>query len=390
MEPGLYSTQGGKTMNKKIKKVIVVALTISILSTIQLTNCNLGITKAYADSSDVYLKSIYLSDGTIDFSKTKNSYDINVANSVDEIKVSAKPDCLTSHYDDYEVDINGYTVHEEDNFRETVSLDYGENIVKITIIKEKDDSDDETIKRVYTLYINRGSSDSSDQDDMDDDIYLDSLSVSGAQFSFSPQRTVYNVSVAPDLKETTIRAKPEFEDSTVEIDGMVVDDKDKYKNLVQLREGKNVFKVNVQDDDNLRTYTLNITKEKEASNSSTSNTSDINNSSTSNSSVTGKYNQWINENGVWKYNDITGNSVKNTWFFDKNYGKAYYLKADGSMAIGWLLNNEQWYYLDESGAKQIGWKLIAGKWYYFDEFGIMKKNTTIGKFKLGTDGAWIK
>ena len=189
-----------------------------------------------------------------------------------------------------------------------------------------------------------------------------------------------------------------IEDSTVEIDGTVVIDKDKYKQVVELNEGKNVFKISVQDDDNLRTYTLNITKEKESSNSGTSNASDLNNMNTSTSdttnisetSITSKYNQWIKENGVWKYNDIAGNSVKNTWFFDKSYGKSYYLKSDGSMAIGWLLNNEKWYYLDESGAKQIGWKLIAGKWYCFDESGTMKKNTTIGKFKLGLDGAWIK
>ena len=375
-------------MNRIIRKAILATLTISILSTIQLTNCNLGITKAYASSNDVYLKSIYLSDGTIDFSKTKNIYDINVANSVDEIKISATPDCLTSHYDDYQVDINGYTVHEEDNFRETVSLDYGENIVEIAIVKEKEDSDDETIKRVYTLYINRGSSDLNNEEDRADDVYLDSLSVSGAQFSFSAQRTVYDLKVAPEIKETTIRAKPEFEDSTVEIDGIVVNDDDKYKQVVQLNNGKNVFKVNVQDDDNLRTYTLNITKEvQKAPDSSTSNSNATNASTIS---VTKKCNQWINENGIWKYNDIAGNSVKNTWFFDKNYGKSYYLKADGSMAIGWLLNNGQWYYLDESGAKQTGWKFIGGKWYYLNEAGVMEKNKTIGKFKLGTDGAWIK
>lgn len=380
-------------MNKKIRRIIVAVLTISILSTIQLTNCNLGITKAYADSSDVYLKSIYLSDGTIDFSETKNIYEVNVANSVDEIKISAKPDCLSSHYDDYEVDINGYTVHEEENFRQAVSLNYGENVVKITIVKEKSDSKDDTIKRVYTLYINRGSSDSNNEEDRADKVYLDSLSVTGTQFSFSPQRTVYNLNVAPEIKETTIRAKPEFDDSTVEIDGTVVIDKDKYKQVVKLDEGKNVFKVNVQDDDNLRTYILNITRgAQKTANSSANNASNssLDVTNTSNTSVTKKCDQWINENGVWKYNDITGNSVKNTWFFDKNYGKSYYFNADGSMALGWLLNNGQWYYLDESGAKQTGWKLISGKWYYLNESGIMEKDTTIGKFKLGTDGAWIK
>lgn len=381
-------------MNKKIRHIIVVALTISALSTIQLTNCNFGITKAYADSSDVYLKSIYLSDGTINFSKTKSIYNINVANSVDEIRISAPPDCTTSHYNDYEIDINGYTVHEEEKFREAINLEYGENKVKITIVKKKDDSKDETVKREYTLYINRGSSDSNNQDNRADDVYLDSLSVSDVDFSFSAQRTVYNLSVAPELKETTIRAKPEFEDSTVEIDGTVVNDKDKYKQVVQLNEGKNVFKVNVQNDDNLRTYTLNVTKEaQKTADSSTSNASTTNNSSvtnTSNTSAIKKCSQWINENGVWKYNDRAGNSVKDTWFFDKNYGKSYYLKADGSMAVGWLLNNGQWYYLDESGVKQLGWKLIGGKWYYFNESGIMEKSTTIGKFKLGADGAWIK
>ena len=59
-----------------------------------------------------------------------------------------------------------------------------------------------------------------------------------------------------------------------------------------------------------------------------------------------KINQWIDVNGIWQYNDSTGTPIKNNWFYDRTYGKNYYLQADGNMATGWLNNNEKWYYLE--------------------------------------------
>ena len=96
-------------------------------------------------------------------------------------------------------------------------------------------------------------------------------------------------------------------------------------------------------------------------------------------------------NGKWQYNDALGNPIKNTWFFDKNLGKNYYLQFDGSMATGWLFNNGKWYYLGTNGAMNTGWIIDGGKYYYLDPAsGVMASNTKIGLYKLGSDGAWIK
>jgi glucan-binding YG repeat protein len=104
------------------------------------------------------------------------------------------------------------------------------------------------------------------------------------------------------------------------------------------------------------------------------------------------------------YKDSTGNSVKNTWV------QNYFVQADGNMATGWLNNNGKWYYLGDDGARKTGWQLVNGNWYYLDSQGTMQVgwikdisngkyyylnndgsmayNTTIGEYKLGSDGAW--
>ena len=98
---------------------------------------------------------------------------------------------------------------------------------------------------------------------------------------------------------------------------------------------------------------------------------------------------WVNLNGKWQYNDATGNPLKNTWFYDNNYGKEYYLKDDGTMATGWLNLNGSWYYLNSSGAKETGWQYINGKWYFLYDTGVMASNTVIGGYKIDSNGVWI-
>jgi len=40
---------------------------------------------------------------------------------------------------------------------------------------------------------------------------------------------------------------------------------------------------------------------------------------------------------------------------------------------------------------KTGWILdLNAKYYYLQENGVMAKNRTIDKFKVGSDGAWIK
>ncbi|AOR24567.1 N-acetylmuramoyl-L-alanine amidase family protein [Clostridium taeniosporum] len=144
-----------------------------------------------------------------------------------------------------------------------------------------------------------------------------------------------------------------------------------------------------------------------------------------------KYNQWVEVNGNWQYNDSTGNSIKNKWYNDKSSGNWYYLDENGNMKTGWIEYGDSWYHLDESGAMQTGWILSYdnwyylndngtmytgwlksgskwyffsrktgvmksngwivdnGKYYYFSSSGMMLSNVTINGYILGSDGAWI-
>jgi FOG: Glucan-binding domain (YG repeat) len=71
-------------------------------------------------------------------------------------------------------------------------------------------------------------------------------------------------------------------------------------------------------------------------------------------------------------------------------GAKYYLEKDGIMVIGWKSLNGRWYYFDGSGAMNTGWINDNGTWYYCNQAGIMLFNTTVGGYKLGPSGAWIK
>lgn len=56
-------------------------------------------------------------------------------------------------------------------------------------------------------------------------------------------------------------------------------------------------------------------------------------------------NNWVQENGKWKYVDENGAAVSNTW--KQVNGKWYYLKSNGAMAKNEYING---YWLSENGA----------------------------------------
>ncbi len=330
-----------------------------------------------SSSSDdkIYLSSISLSEGDIDFSKKTTSYDITVPTSTDEIRIKAKPED-----DDYIVTIDGDEVDEDDNYRTDVSLSKGNNKIKIEI------EDDDGNQRTYTLNIYRGKKSDSDSSNSDsqDDIYLDDITLSDGTIKFSKKTSVYDVNVKEDVDELRIKAEPEDEDYTVEIDGYIVDDDDNYKRTVDLEKGKNVIKIDVtDDDDNKRTYTLNVYRGTSSNNGS--------NNSEGNTNGSLKTNQWVEygtNTGIWKYHDAAGNPIKSNWFTDRSSGKTYYLQADGTMAMGWFYNNGKWYYLNPysngyKGAMLTGWQYVNGSWYYMDSAGVMKT----GWFR-DLNGAW--
>lgn len=172
-----------------------------------------------------------------------------------------------------------------------------------------------------------------------------------------------------------------------------------------MKKGENKIKIELEDGDDERVYTLIINRGGTSSTTgSTTNTASGSPSGATDVSATVK-NKWVQVGGNWQYKDAAGNTVKNTWV------QNYFVQADGNMATGWLNYSGKWYYLGSDGARKTGWQQAGGKWYYLDSEGAMQTgwvrdlgsgkyyylnsdgsmayNTMIGKYKLGSDGAWI-
>ena len=354
------------------------------------------------DYDDIYLDKITIDGDDVNISESEVNYSYNVASDVDEVTIKAVPE----DEDEDTVEIDGNDVDSSDKYKQTVSLDKGENKIEIKVTNDNDD------ERVYTLKINRGTSTSNTTStttaDDYDSIYLDKVSVDGNTIELSKSKINYSYKVASDVNEVIVRAVPEDEDEdTVEVNDDEVDSSDKYKKTVSLVKGDNKIKIDLTNqDDEERIYTLNITRGTSTADTTTTTTA-VSSPSTATDVTPAKVSQWVQTNGVWRYNDATGNAVKNSWI------QNYYVQADGSMATGWLSNNGGWYYLGTDGAKKIGWQTVNGVWYYLDSSvdgkmkigwmkdtngkyyylnsdGSMAHNITIQGYKLGSDGAWIK
>ena len=329
------------------------------------------------DNTDsAYLDDIILDYGQINFSKKTMSYDVNVPTDIDEMRIKAKPEDY-----DYDVTIDGDSVDEDGRWATNVTLDKGENVIKIEV------EDDDDNKKTYTLHIYRGTtaSDASSNgtagqiDDTQDSIYLDDLLLDDGdtKLNFNRKITSYAIDYKESYDYILIKSQPENSDNIVRINDEKVET-DNYVSKYNLKKGKNVIKIQVdnsndyetdEDGYNKRIYTLTIyrgTSEGTAVSSTSANAGN-NNANATNKVVS----QWVNNNGKWQYNDVLGNSLKNMWFLDKNVGYWYYLDANGDMKTGWFQDSN-------------------GKWYYLSPSGAMAYNTSVGGYKLGLDGAWIK
>ncbi|WP_080843959.1 5'-nucleotidase C-terminal domain-containing protein [Cytobacillus gottheilii] len=96
---------------------------------------------------------------------------------------------------------------------------------------------------------------------------------------------------------------------------------------------------------------------------------------------------WVKDAGKWYF--LTGSGAMATGWV-KDAGKWYFLTGSGAMSTGWVKDAGKWYYLAGSGAMSTGWVYVNSKWYYLYASGMMAANTTIGGYKLGSDGAWIR
>lgn len=436
-------------MNKNIRRIISFALafgTITAMQPIRYTNS--PAVNVYAESK-VALKSLYLSDGELNFSQDERNYTVRVDSDVEDIRITAKPDCEKKDYDDYKVDIDGTEVTESDGFRTVVPLTKGENELKIRV-ENKDGK-----RKIYNLNIIRGRRDSDEA--YGKNIYLKDIQLDygDTEIDFDKDTTSYDVNVDEAMTEINIQARPEDSGDVVRINGAKVekytgsgdsDEKEKkgYKKSVKLEPGENKIEIDVTNDQDQKTYVLNITRgkfvstqdknqqetKKEDNTISSANSEKVETDNSSKQNIA-DVNKWVKVNGKWRYNDISGQPVKDTWFTDKNTNKTYLFDVNGDMVTGWTQKSGVWYYLGADGERKTGWQNISGKWYYLNPDGMMMtgwqqvndewyylrndgemvtgwakdlngkyyyfyssgkmaKNTVINGYKLGSDGEWIK
>lgn len=291
-------------------------------------------------------------------------------------------DANDSDYNEYEIEIE-YTGDDdaEENDEDTLdSLELYDEDDNTVELYENDDYDDEVdsdeVEEGETYYAKTSSDQVTIETDGPDDDYVKIFkSTSNSSKGID---TGDSISVTGN-KTLTVRIYSEEPDSdiTYEEDENVI--------------GEYVIKLEYNEDDSSNTST-----ETEDESTETTSSQPINNSTNTTGAVTDTINsnilpnQWVQVDGKWQYNDALGQPIKNTWFYDKNLGKNYYLQADGNMAVGWLNSNGKWYYLGVDGAMKTGWQLVNGNWYYLDTQGVMAYNTTINGYKVGSNGAWIK
>ena len=267
------------------------------------------------DKDYAYLRSIYLSDGNIDFSKKETSYNVNVDENVTEILVRATPE-----EDDDLVEINDSSVIEDDNYEKTISLDKGNNTIKIYV---ENDDDDIT----YTLNVYRGKVAATTT------TATATSSTTGAQnFTIQSDIQKYNAWQRVD-------GKWKYIDGTGEaLKNQWWFDKATGINYYLKEDG---YRATGWLNNNNNWYYLNENGEMKAG--------------------------WVNVDKNWYYLNKSG-AMEMGWLEDsaENW---YYLDNSGAMKTGWVENSDgKWYYLDSTG-KMITNSTVSG--YSLDSNGVL-------------------
>ncbi|GAA0077086.1 hypothetical protein UT300005_14640 [Clostridium sp. CTA-5] len=409
-------------MNKIFKRVVATLLTVSAFATIEPAKyINLMTTQAHAADTT--------NDSKTNF-KVKE-IEVKKSSGSSELQLYDSKKCKSKDKVDFDEKNTKYYVNIKSGNRVYIDLDvegtydykikkgskkYDENEkipvsssstkISVEVWPKNEDSKSKT----YTIYVqcdkDRDDDDDDDDDDDGDDIYLDKLKVGGETIKLKKSKTSYSTDVDRSTSSVKVVAKPEDDEVEVKIDGKEVDEDNDYKKTVNLKEGKNEFEIKLRNDDDRRKYTLTINRGKSSDKDSDDK------ESTEEASKPVKADQWVTVNGNLMYNDSTGNPIKNSWFLDRNFGTWYlfdgygyarkgwaytggtwyYLNPyTGQMQTGWTYVNGTWYYLNQySGAMQTGWIYDNGTWYYCNGSGAMLSNTTIGGYRLGWNGAWIR
>ncbi|MDO5518142.1 MAG: cadherin-like beta sandwich domain-containing protein [Clostridium sp.] len=385
-----------------LKKITALTIAFSCLTTIVPTTLSIGSVPVYAASKGDYLSDIALetNKGKKVYVCTKEScdskYRISKLDDDDQMPLTLYAKVASNvskvNFDSITVD-SGYTYKifkgsdeiEED---EDVKLSSKTTTFKIKVYKDGETKELET----YSLKVSKESDDDDDDDSDDyDDIYLDDLTMTNSNgkkvsFTFKKSTSTYDINVANDITYVKICAEPDEDDYKVKIDGNTVDEDDDWTKKVTLSEGKNSIPVKIKDDDdNERTYTLNITRASKTQSSTDTNTNT--NTNTNNGSSNNTVKPSPNTSAP------TFPTTKLGWVAQGS--NWYFVQPDGKAATGWLQSpySLKWFYMDPTtGVMKTGWVQVPtnNKWYYFYSNGDMATNTTIGGYKLGSDGAWIQ
>lgn len=250
------------------------------------------------DADYAYLRNIYLSDGSISFSKTKMSYDVKVNDDVEEILVRATPED-----DDYIVDINDSSVEKDNNYGKTIKLEKGNNTIDIDV-----ESDDD--KETYTLNVFRGNTTSS----------TDTAAV-GTSSSASDKQTF---AIQSDTNKLNVWKRVDGNWRYIDGTGQTLKnqwwfDKNTGKNYY-LKENGDMAIGWLNNDSNW--YYFNPSGEMQTG--------------------------WIYLNNNWYYLNKSG-AMKMGWLQDGN-GNWYYLDGSGAMKTGKITDDTgKSYYLDSTG-----------------------------------------
>lgn len=254
-------------MNKRIKKIIAMTLTVCAFCAVSPVTSRSGIMMPQAvaasdehygitgldlykydksddkkTSVDLFEKSRCYSSDKLDFSKSVKTYYTKTDGKT--IKIDARAE------DGYVIKIfkNDSTSAYDPN--ENISLSSGDNTIVIRTY-ESGSFDRENIKKgvekTYKIYVKRTT---------DDDLSLKDIRIQYGKIAFSKDKKKYDVNVK-DKEEIEITAVPENSDNKVRIDGNTTDSDNMA--TVELRSGKNEIDVDVEDSDgNVKTYVLNI------------------------------------------------------------------------------------------------------------------------------------
>ncbi len=194
----------------------------------------LNITREDTRSNDNTLASLTVAEKTVLLEKDKNDYEVMVDNTLKSVSITAT---LANEKASF---IQGYGERIGNN---QVTLSNSEK----TEVEIKVKAENEEI-RTYKITIIKSNY-------KNNDATLKDIKIKEKNFNFNPNTLEYNLEVANEIDKLTIEAIPTDSKAKVE-----------YKDVVDLKEGKNEITIEVTaEDGTIKTYKLNVVRKTEES-----------------------------------------------------------------------------------------------------------------------------